>query len=94
VHRPLVAPALERHGQVEGSTPAGLADARVHRCEPALICGLRFGILLSGKLEDHGRGMIWGLGGCRIVFRPDAHKDSEVSRGLARHRSSLGIISL
>jgi hypothetical protein len=35
VHRPpWSAPALERHGQVEGSTPAGLAEARLHRGEP------------------------------------------------------------
>ncbi len=31
---PLVAPGLERHGQVEGSTPASLADACVHHGEP------------------------------------------------------------
>jgi hypothetical protein len=39
---PLVAPALERHGQVEGSTPSGLADACLHRGEPdGLACALR-----------------------------------------------------
>jgi integrase len=40
VHRPLVAPAPERHGQVEGSTPSGLADACLHRCV-SLMGGVR-----------------------------------------------------
>jgi hypothetical protein len=31
---PLVGPALEPHGQVEGSTSASLADACLHHCEP------------------------------------------------------------
>jgi hypothetical protein len=40
------APALERHGQVEESTPSGLADARIH--------------LLAGVRPEEVRAIGWG----------------------------------